>query len=53
MDLGQSFLQLRPHSDLLQKIGGGMIIAAAIAILLGWDVTIQLWLAPFFPTFPL
>jgi cytochrome c-type biogenesis protein len=51
--LGQSFLRLRPHSALLQKVGGGMIIAAAIAILLGWDVTIQLWLAPFFPTFPL
>jgi cytochrome c biogenesis protein CcdA len=48
--LGQSFLRLRPHSALLQKIGGGMIIGAAIAILMGWDIEIQLWLAPFFPT---
>jgi cytochrome c-type biogenesis protein len=51
--LGQSFLRLRPHSALLQKIGGGMIIVAAIAILLGWDIEIQLWLAPFFPAVPL
>jgi cytochrome c-type biogenesis protein len=51
--LGQSFLRLRPHSALLQKVGGGMIIVTAIAILLGWDVTLQLWLAPFFPTVPL
>jgi cytochrome c-type biogenesis protein len=51
--LGQSFLRLRPHSALLQKVGGGMIIVAALAILLGWDITIQLWLAPFFPTIPL
>jgi cytochrome c-type biogenesis protein len=48
--LGQSFLRLRPHSALLQKIGGGMIVMAAITILLGWDIEIQLWLAPFFPT---
>jgi cytochrome c-type biogenesis protein len=48
--LGQSFSRLRPHSALLQKIGGGMIVIAAIAILLGWDIEIQLWLAPFFPT---
>ncbi len=48
--LGQSFLRLRPHSALLQKIGGGMIVMAAIAILLGWDIQIQLWLAPLFPT---
>jgi cytochrome c biogenesis protein CcdA len=47
--LGQSFLRLRPHSALLQKIGGGMIIVAAISILFGWDIEIQLWLAPFFP----
>jgi cytochrome c-type biogenesis protein len=51
--LGQSFLRLRPHSALLQKVGGGMIVVTAIAIFLGWDVTIQLWLAPFFPTIPL
>jgi cytochrome c-type biogenesis protein len=29
-----------------------MIVVMAIAILLGWDVAIQLWLAPFFPTVP-
>ena len=51
--LGQSFLRLRPHSALLQKVGGGMIIVAAIAILFGWDIEIQLWLAPFFPRVPL
>ncbi len=48
--LGQSFLRLRPHSVLLQKVGGGMIIVAVIAMLFGWDIEIQLWLAPFFPT---
>lgn len=51
--LGQSFLRLRPHSALLQKVGGGMIVLTAIAISLGWDVTLQLWLAPLFPTVPL
>jgi cytochrome c-type biogenesis protein len=44
-----SFARLRQHSQLLQKIGGGLIAATAIAILLGWDVKIQLWLAPLFP----
>jgi cytochrome c biogenesis protein CcdA len=51
--LGQSFLRLRPHSAALQRLGGMMIIATAIAILLGWDVQVQLWLAPLFPTLPL
>jgi cytochrome c-type biogenesis protein len=51
--LGRSFQRLRPHSELLQRVGGGMIIATAIAILLGWDVELQLWLAPLFPTVPL
>lgn len=51
--LGQSFLRLRPHSALLQKVGGGMIVVTAIAIFLGWDVSLQLWLAPLFPTVPL
>lgn len=49
----KSFLKLRSRSQLLQKIGGVMISATAIAILLGWDIKIQLWLAPFFPTLPL
>ncbi|MEH2122223.1 hypothetical protein [Nostoc sp.] len=31
-------------------VAGVAIAVAAIAILLGWDVQIQFWLAPFFPT---
>ncbi|NUN65026.1 cytochrome c biogenesis protein CcdA [Pseudanabaena biceps] len=46
----KSFLKLRSHSQLLQKIGGAMISITAIAIILGWDVKIQLWLAPLFPS---
>jgi cytochrome c-type biogenesis protein len=49
----KSFLKLRSRSQLLQKIGGVVISLTAIAILLGWDVKIQLWLAPFFPPLPL
>ncbi|AVH67198.1 cytochrome c biogenesis CcdA family protein [Nostoc sp. 'Peltigera membranacea cyanobiont' N6] len=49
----QRMLNLRPHSGALQRVGGVAIAATAIAILLGWDVQIQLWLAPFFPTQPL
>ena len=47
--LTQQVLNLRSHSMTLQKIGGGIVILSAIAILLGWDVQVQLWLAPFFP----
>ena len=47
--LSQRILNLRSHSVALQRIGGVAIAATAIAILLGWDVQIQLWLAPFFP----
>lgn len=43
-------LKLRPRAIAVQKIGGVMIVATAIAILLGWDVQIQLWLAPLFPS---
>lgn len=43
------FLRLRAHSQLLQRIGGLLISLTAIAIILGWDVKIQLWLAPLFP----
>lgn len=32
-----------------QRVGGVMILATAIAIILGWDVQVQLWLAPLFP----
>jgi cytochrome c-type biogenesis protein len=43
-------LSLRSHSETLQRIGGIMVVSTAIAILLGWDIQIQLWLAPLFPT---
>ncbi|CBN56388.1 MULTISPECIES: cytochrome c biogenesis CcdA family protein [Kamptonema] len=49
----QNLLRLRPHSAALQRIGGVIVVLSAIAIILGWDVKIQLWLAPFFPTLPL
>jgi cytochrome c-type biogenesis protein len=49
----QRLLRLRSRSALLQRVGGMMIVGTAIAILLGWDVQIQLWLAPFFPALPL
>jgi cytochrome c-type biogenesis protein len=48
--LGQRLLQLRSYSGTIQKIGGMMIIITAIAMLLGFDVQIQLWLAPLFPS---
>ncbi len=48
----QRLLKLRSHSALLQRVGGVMIVGTAIAILLGWDVQIQLWLAPLFPRLP-
>ncbi len=47
--LSRRLLSLRSHSMKLQRIGGIMIVSTAIAILLGWDIQIQLWLAPFFP----
>ena len=51
--LSRRLLNLRSHSAALQRVGGVMILATAIAILLGWDVQVQLWLAPFFPTLSL
>lgn len=51
--LSRRLLHLRSHSATLQRVGGVMIVVTAIAILLGWDVQIQLWLAPFFPALPL
>jgi cytochrome c biogenesis protein CcdA len=47
--LSQRLLGLRRHSLLLQKIGGAIVTITAISVLLGWDVQLQLWLAPFFP----
>jgi cytochrome c-type biogenesis protein len=49
----RSLLHIRQHSQWIQRIGGMMIALTAIAILQGWDIQIQLWLAPFFPTIPL
>jgi cytochrome c-type biogenesis protein len=49
--LTQQFLGLRRHSAVLQKVGGAIVVVTALFILLGWDVQIQLWLAPFFPAF--
>jgi cytochrome c biogenesis protein CcdA len=51
--LSERLLKVRAHSATLQRVGGMMVVSTAIAILLGWDVQIQLWLAPFFPSLPL
>ncbi|MEH2164639.1 MAG: cytochrome c biogenesis CcdA family protein [Nostoc sp.] len=51
--LSKRILNVRRHSAVLQRVGGVAIAATAIAILLGWDVQIQLWLAPLFPTQPI
>ncbi len=51
--VSQRLLGLRRHSAKLQRLGGGLIIGTAIAILLGWDIKVQLWLAPLFPRLPL
>jgi len=50
---GNLLKKMRSHSTLLQRVGGVMIAGSAIAILLGWDVQVQLWLAPYFPRLPL
>lgn len=47
--LSHQLLSLRSHSRMLQQVGGIMIVSTAIMILLGWDIQVQLWLAPFFP----
>ena len=51
--LSRRLLSLRAHSATLQRVGGAIVISTAIAILLGWDIQIQLWLAPLFPALPL
>jgi cytochrome c biogenesis protein CcdA len=48
--LTRRLLGLQRHSSMLQKIGGAIVILTALSMLLGWDVQIQLWLAPFFPS---
>lgn len=49
----RQLLNVRFYSPILQRIGGVMVVATAVAILLGWDVQLQLWLAPLFPKLPL
>ena len=49
----QHLLTLRAYSTGLQRVGGVMIVLTAIAILQGWDIQVQLWLAPLFPRLPL
>ncbi|MGB7249219.1 MAG: cytochrome c biogenesis protein CcdA [Phormidesmis sp.] len=51
--LSRRLLSLRDRSAQLQQIGGAMVVGTAVAILLGWDIRIQLWLAPLFPALPL
>lgn len=51
--LSQSWRRILPHTEMLQRTGGILMTGTAIAILLGWDVEIQLWLAPWFPRLPL
>lgn len=51
--LSQHLIGLRSHGATLQRVGGLIVAISAIAILLGWDVQIQLWLAPVFPTLPI
>lgn len=47
--LGKRILGLRSATGIVQRVGGVLILSTAIAILMGWDVEIQLWLAPYFP----
>ena len=46
----QRLLKLRSVSPILQRLGGVVIISTALAIILGWDREIQIWLAPLFPS---
>lgn len=48
--VSQKLLKLRGWSPSLQRVGGIFVVGTALAILLGWDVQVQLWLAPLFPT---
>lgn len=49
----RQLLSLRPHGATIQRVGGVMVLSTAIAMLLGWDIQLQLWLAPLFPPLPL
>ncbi len=45
--------QSHPHMEALQRVAGVLIALAAVAMILRWDVQLQLWLAPLFPPVPL
>ncbi len=51
--ISNSSRRLLPYTGTFQRIGGILMAGTGIAILLGWDVEIQLWLAPLFPKLPL
>jgi cytochrome c-type biogenesis protein len=51
--LTHSWKRLLPDPEIFQRTGGILMSITAIAILLGWDIEIQLWLAPWFPKLPL
>jgi cytochrome c-type biogenesis protein len=51
--VSNSSRRLLPYAGTFQRIGGILMAGTAIAILLGWDVEFQLWLAPLFPQLPL
>ena len=51
--VSNSSRRLLPYAGTFQRIGGILMAGTAIAILLGWDVEIQLLLAPLFPRLPL
>jgi cytochrome c-type biogenesis protein len=51
--LTNSWRRFLPYTGTFERIGGLLMAGTAIAILLGWDVQVQLWLAPWFPKLPL
>ena len=51
--LSISWQRVLPYTQIFQQIGGMLMVTTAIAIILGWDIEIQLWLAPLFPQLPL
>jgi cytochrome c-type biogenesis protein len=51
--LTRRLIYFRSYSAVLQRIGGVLVLGTALAILLGWDIQLQLWLAPLFPKLPL
>ncbi len=50
--ISRPILNLAQGSARMQRLSGLLIVATALAILLGWDVQAQIWLAPFFPHLP-